>query len=146
MVIIYLTISPIPRDPSPFSCTVTVLVTSRSGIGEILTTVGSSAAAVLVSSEISVTSFVSPGLLAVTRALLIILPVLAAATEIVYLAVYTAFSPWINCPAPDPWEEPWKSIEFPLSKLKVLLFASVKVSTILIPLRVAFPVFDTVIV
>ena len=93
IVIKYLTISPIPRDPSPFSCTVTVLVTSRSGIGEILTTVGSSAAAVLVSSEISVTSFVSPGLLAVTRALLIILPVLAAATEIVYLAVYTAFSP-----------------------------------------------------
>ena len=93
IVIKYLTISPIPKDPSPFSCTVTVLVTSKFGIGVILTTVGSSTATVLVSSETSVASFVCPGLLAVTTALLIILPVFAAATEIVYLAVYTAFSP-----------------------------------------------------
>ena len=48
----YLTISPIPKDPSPFSWTVTVLVTSIPGIGVTLTTVGSLAAPVLVSSEV----------------------------------------------------------------------------------------------
>ena len=48
-----------------------------------LTTVGSSAATVLVSSLESVTSLVWPGLLAVATARFMIFPVLAAATEMV---------------------------------------------------------------
>jgi len=76
--IVYLTVSPNPRSPSPFSTTATVLVTSTAGVGVILTIVASSASAVLGSSLVSVTSLVLPGLLAVTVARLITLPVLAA--------------------------------------------------------------------
>ena len=48
--IVYLTVSPMPRKPSPFSTTATVLVTSIAGEGVILTTVASFAVPVLGSS------------------------------------------------------------------------------------------------
>ena len=54
--IVYLTVSPMPSDPSPFSITVTNLVTSIPGIGVMLTTVASLAAPVFGSSLVSVTS------------------------------------------------------------------------------------------
>ena len=48
--IVYLTVSPIPKKPSPFSITATVLVTSIAGDGVMVTTVASFAAAVFGSS------------------------------------------------------------------------------------------------
>ena len=73
----YCSISPLPTFP-PLSVTDTALSTLIDGLEVIDTTVGSLAAAVVGSSELSVTSSLPKGLEAVTLAILITLPLSTA--------------------------------------------------------------------
>ena len=87
------------------SVTVAVFVTSIFGKETIETTVGSFIVFPSVSSpssEVSLTLFDWPGVLAVTIALLEILPVVAASLLIKNVAEYVAVSPIVSVP----WEEP----------------------------------------
>ena len=86
----YLTISPLPKTPSPLSVTVAVLVASIPGEAVILTTVGSLVVLLSVSSpssEVSVTSSVFPAEEAVANTVLEINPVYAAELLTTYDAV-----------------------------------------------------------
>ena len=79
--IVYLTRSPLPKVPSPLSVIVDVFVTSIDGDAVIETTVGSSIvfpSLSIPSSDVSVTLFVKPGLLAVASNVLLILPLSTA--------------------------------------------------------------------
>ncbi len=86
----YLTISPLPKTPSPLSVTVAVLVASIPGEAVILTTVGSLVVLLSVSSpssEVSVTSSVFPAEEAVANTVLDVLPAATATCVVVYDAV-----------------------------------------------------------
>ena len=74
----YCSISPLPNFPSPLSVTDTALSTLIDGLEVIDTTVGSSAAPVDGSSEVSLTLSLPEGLEAVTLAILITLPLSTA--------------------------------------------------------------------
>ena len=75
--------SPLLSLPSPLSVTETDLSTSILGLEGISKIVGSSSAAVLGSSDVDVTLPVCPGLLAVTLATFITLPLSTAFCSIV---------------------------------------------------------------
>ena len=84
--IVYTTVSPRPSKPSPFSITVTVLVTFIELATAVWTKVGSSSVFPSVSSPsslMSVTSPLFPGLLAIAVTLLLIKPVFETACSIV---------------------------------------------------------------
>ena len=83
---LYCTTSPFPTTPSPLSVIAAVLVTSIDGVLLIVMSVVSSVVLPSLSSpssEVSVTLLLCPGLLPVTKTLLLILPVSNAAWVIV---------------------------------------------------------------